>query len=797
MASYGPEDLQRSLRESFITFFEAADFSNERQITFLTEIQSILKESSYLQISLMFSEEILVNRVLYTVSALIERHNLSVLRSGLEVLARQDNVSFAQAHLEPTQLKQVGEDLVDENEYQYQLTRKLEGRGQPGLACFYRGQDGQERLIKEDDVGTCLMEGTAYYIKDLHLLPGELADSVNFAKVGTLLKKGETKPSIVSMQDRVVSTTSDGSIRSWDELVFGAKREPKTVISSEQWNEGAIKENILLLNTQPKWQLAAGIMSSAIVGDESLHVGQFMALLDEQSHVVGIKRIDLGARERYAVARSAANQHDPYNVSTQYRSTGQFGKNYISYLLAEPSLRKMYTMLWMNLSSIDNLQESMVNASKQAFMAQFNVIPSEMREKALASVLETINKSAKPSFSAKGNTLEERAESIASHLAMLDAIRVMNMISAGKREYAEYQKQITQRITASLPFDQQQFGLDALRLQEKLVLTRNSSPDDLKAVLDKINKLNEWVETLILQADSADLKWIEKIRLLTDLGADLVQAATLNLQYNPDMVLELNAPMNQHLNKLQTLNELATYCKDSVAQDKKDKVIMMMKHAITSEEHLFKYIQNPELIDQMKAHQTYVGATSSLIAGTHARGELLMIRLFKRYHLNDKLLMMSKAQHQLIEDIQAKNFAKVAKDIQSLTIYDVLQPIQNGKTALHCLMEVGGGDSDSLNAIADIIRKSVGQGFVAKSDLDIPDAKGLTPFDYLMQNPNASAIIKHIDDLQIKESYSPWAKYLTFENFFNIIKYPEALQRRYSVMVPSSSLAKDKASKLS
>jgi hypothetical protein len=797
MASHGPQELQRDIHEGFTAFFnEIADspfVTNDHQITFLRSMESILKlsDDGY---ALTFDEKIQVKGMPFSAAELIELHNLAVLRNGLSALARQYKVSFTQAlplqsRAEPAELKQVGEDLRDEQTGALHiLKRKLEGRGQPGLACFYLGQDGQERLIKEDEVQTCLMEGTAYYIKEMGLLPGKLASSVNFAKVGTLIKKDQKMPVIVSIQDKVISTDPTGSIRSWDELVFGAKRQPKTLISSEQWNEGAILENILLLSTDPKWQLAAGIMSSAIVGDESLHVGQFMALVDAENHIVGIKRIDLGARERYALARNATNQQDPYNVSSQYKSTGQFGKNYISYLLAEPSLRKMYTMLWVNLSSVDKLQESMVNEGKQAFMKQFAIVPQQMQQQALEGVLDTLNKSAKTPFVPAGNSVQEKAEATATYLAKLDAIRVMNMISSGKREYAEYQKQMTERITASMPFEQQQFCLDAIKLQDKLVLARNISPDDQLEVLEKINTLNKWVEELVLQArDNADLEVIKKIRLLTDFGADLVQAATLNLQYSPTKLHELNVPINEHLNKLQTLNELAVYCENSSTPDKKSKAVMMMKLAIQSDESLIKYIQNPELIDKMKAHQSHIGATSSLIVGTHARGELLMMRLFKRYHLNDKLLMMSESQHKLIEDIQAQNFAKVAIDIQSFSIYDVLQPIQNGKTALHCLMELGGADPDSLNAIADIFRKVVGKGIGARSDLDIPDAKGLTPFDYLMQNPNAPAIIKHINNLQIKESISPWANYLTVDNFFNVSKYQEALQARYIEIVPSAS----------
>ncbi|HRE31132.1 MAG TPA: hypothetical protein PLD88_04075, partial [Candidatus Berkiella sp.] len=126
----------------------------------------------------------------------------------------------------------------------------LQGRGQDGLANFYKGPDGKERLIKEDDVATCLMEGTAYYIRDMGFLPGTLGSSVNFATVGTLNKEGASKPSVVSIQDKVVG--SEGSkARPWDELVYGIKRNPKTLLSFEAWYPQAITENITFLNTEP------------------------------------------------------------------------------------------------------------------------------------------------------------------------------------------------------------------------------------------------------------------------------------------------------------------------------------------------------------------------------------------------------------------------------------------------------------------------------------------------------------------------------------------------------------------
>lgn len=776
MASYGPQDLQSSIQTEFTNLFTAVmerpEAAAEMEKIFLTRLEDILRRAAEIQASLTFNETVTIREINYPVQTLIDRLQLNLIKAGLAKLASQYQVTYAHdqgmplRRAEPIHLQQVDETLVDiQTGDQYPLTLKLQGRGQPGLANFYQGPDGQERLIKEDDVGTCLMEGTAYYIQDAGLLPGTLGNSVKFAKVGTLQLPKAAKPSVISIQDRVNPTQPGGKVRAWDELVYGIKRNPKTWISYEGLYANAVKENVLLLNTIPKWQLAAGIVASAIAGDESLHVGQFMATLDARGEIDGIKRIDLGARERFAVARNENKQNDPYNASSFYLNSGQFCKNYVSYLLAEPSLRKMYTMLWVNISAIDDVQTLVIQESKRVFLQQFASIPQPLQKEALNKVLETINKSTKKPFLLdSGASLPEQAESVAMKLAELDALRVINMAAKSRMAYAEYQKDITSRIASLLPSDQRGFGIDCLRSHEKLIQSRTLNADILPSTLEKVETLDGLIKDLVKQANQAPSREIfERIQLLAELGSDLLHATTLNLQYHPEMLQKFDAPINQHLNKLQTVNELATYCLETSSQDKKNFATMMMVKSLASEDEFLTYIKNPSLIDALKTHQSILsGSVSSAVAKVHTRGEILMTRLFKRYHQDDRLLMMSQKQHDLITDIKAGRFAKVATDLNQLPISDMLTPDQTGHTALHYLMSVA-NDAHSMKAISIILSKSIGA--TTNSNLNIPNKDGHTPLDLLMANPKAREIIDFVAAQNIKGYYG--GQYL-LKDFFDI-----------------------------
>ncbi|MCS5712213.1 ankyrin repeat domain-containing protein [Candidatus Berkiella aquae] len=794
---YGAKDLQPQIQEAFTEFFNNA--ITERKVTtaavkkLLLDLESMARTVENPS-QLTFNVKCIINgKKVYSIQTLLQSLKLNALEQALSELAGKYGISFAKQPLInksqlPTRFTQVGKVLFDEDSgEQYNETLALQGRGQAGLANFYMGPDGKERLIKEDDVATCLMEGTAYYIRDMGILPGNLGSSVNFATVGTLIKEGSQSPSVVSIQDRVIG--SEGSkARPWDELVYGIKRNPKTLLSFEGWYPQAIIDNISFLNTQPKWQLAAGIMGSAIAGDESLHVGQFMAIVDKNGHIEGIKRIDLGARERFAVARvnSKTTMPDPYHASKYYQASGQYGKDYVSYLLAEPTLNKMYTMLWMNLSLTPNLEKQIIQGSKEAFIQQFNAIPEQLREQALKEVLATINKSAKVPVVLQSSTLEKQAEELAELIADMDARRVTSMVGAGKKAYLNYVETMNSHISAHFSSDMRDFCHNLLELQQKLITSKDFDSEMMHVALSQIEKLNVIVKELVKEVNQApnDTTLFNQIQLLTELGSDLVHATTLNLQYRPDFALVSNGPLNHYLDKLQTVNDAAIYCLQTRSKDKVPHVAKIMAMALHDDDEVLKsHIQNPHLIDTLKTHG------ESLTLKTHTKGELLLLNIFKRYHLNDKLVSMTRQQRDLIADIQVGNFEKVANDFgkKLLRFYDAVSFDEQGKTALHYLMELGGADAHSKKAICAILKSSLGTAKLLDANLNIPDADGLTPLDYLMANPHAPAIVKAIADAYI-ERY-PYGGQFKVEDFFDMENHDVAYQDKVKIAEPQQPKA--------
>jgi hypothetical protein len=124
--------------------------------------------------------------------------------------------------------------------------------------------------------------------------------------------------------------------------------------------------------------------------------------------------------------------------------------------------------------------------------------------------------------------------------------------------------------------------------------------------------------------------------------------------------------------------------------------------------------------------------------------------------------MMSQNQHDLIADIKAGRFQKVATDLNKLSIMDMLTPDQEGETALHYLM-ARANDEHSMKAICTILSKSIGA--TLNSNLNIPNTAGQTPLDLLMANPNAKDIVAFVAAQNIKGYYG--GQYL-LKDFFDI-----------------------------
>jgi len=286
-------------------------------------------------------------------------------------------IDIKQKDLELTHFTQIENGVCDNDSDEILTLKKLlEGRGQPGFAGFFEYHLGQ-LLIKVDDSATCVMEGSAGFAQSV--IPKGYESSVNFAHAGTL-------NSINGKEAISIQKKAEG-YQPWDEVVYGHKRNPKTPISYEWWHEDKIRTNINNMHENARFQLAIAIFISTLVGDESLHVGQFMAKTDNSGQVTDIMRIDFGARERFALHRLETEDFK-HETSVAYNSSGQFGKDYISYLLAHPDIKQKYLKLWAQEMDIIGLGE----ASKQEFMRQINNIPPEKIDEALEGVWETLSR---------------------------------------------------------------------------------------------------------------------------------------------------------------------------------------------------------------------------------------------------------------------------------------------------------------------------------------------------------------------------------------------------------------------
>ncbi len=275
----------------------------------------------------------------------------------------------------------------------------LGGRGQAGVAGFYVSEDpsdNNEYLIKVDDSATCLMEGFACFAESV--IPDTLKSSVNFAHAGKANIDSNDEEVAVSIQPKLTG------YKPWDVVIAGSKRNPKTMVSFEATNMSSILASIDQMTEHAKNQLAMAIFISSLVGDESLHVGQFMVKTNDNGIITDITRIDFGARERYAVLRQELNDYT-HETSRAYERSGQLGKDYISYYLAHPDIKARVMHLWTrNEIQGDQLSEHY----KAEFTAQFNNLPESKQKEAIEGVLATINKGAKSKLTT--NNPEELAE---------------------------------------------------------------------------------------------------------------------------------------------------------------------------------------------------------------------------------------------------------------------------------------------------------------------------------------------------------------------------------------------------
>ena len=315
--------------------------------------------------------------------------------------------------------------IIDANGQEYTMVKSLEGRGQAGLGAFYTSNtEGKQVLLKNDDPATCVLEGSASFVVTSGAIPKQLANTANYAHVG-LYTNQDQEVTIISIQDRVAPIdNANTQVIPWDIIVYGRKREPKTMFSEESWHAKEIQQHLTNMSPATQWQLAGGIFSSSVAGDESIHIGQFMAIQDQEKNLVAIKRIDFGARERYAVARSE-NKYNPYNTSSQYSSSGQYGKDYIDFLLSAQDIKRKYMLLWA-LAITDKIEAAYSDTFNRAII----FLPEELQQSAYHNILTSINKKAQQKFNSKKIPLIEKIDELSTYLGKLatnraDAIKMV------------------------------------------------------------------------------------------------------------------------------------------------------------------------------------------------------------------------------------------------------------------------------------------------------------------------------------------------------------------------------------
>ena len=303
------------------------------------------------------------------------------------------------------------------------FVKSLVGRGQPGFAGFFKDTATQvEYLIKEDTPDTCVLEGSARFSSEL--LPADFANSVNYARAGTLEITGTHGGIIdavaISVQLRVMPTSRspETDILPWDVIVYGRKRNPKTLWSEESSHAKDILQNVSMMNSKAQWNLAFGIFISTVVGDESLHVGQFMAEREKTTgRIVGLTRIDFGARERYADMR--LRDHDfRHTTSRAYSSSGQKGKHYVDYLLSSPAIKRRYALLWEK--TIEVNRRALAQSHGQVLLEELQHIPSPLLEKAVEEVWGVLQRKI------KGSAPRSMGE-LCAHLSEITERRMIEM----------------------------------------------------------------------------------------------------------------------------------------------------------------------------------------------------------------------------------------------------------------------------------------------------------------------------------------------------------------------------------
>lgn len=452
----------------------------------------------------------------------------------------------------------------------------LGGRGQDGFAGFVGepGNPQHQHLVKVDDPATCVLEGSARFAQDL--LPHRNQKAVNFAEAGILQKGNESD--VISVQPRVAPSKLDNEVVPWDKVVYGRKRNPKSWVSDEIKHHKIIKQNLDNLSDQAHSDLAAALYVSGIVGDESLHVGQFMAEVDKNTgKVEGITRIDFGARERHGIARYKSDDYGN-TTSKQYKHSGQIGKDYINYYLSHPETQQKYLSMCARQVDETALAKKHITTLNQ----ELDKLPDQQQHQALDDIVETLvkkaSKSDKNNFrKIKDMPLDEKREQVSQILQAITEKRVRLMKNKARVKLRKQIDNELDKTNINLQNPQKQ------AIQELIKTTDEHTADHLHTVNSLIKDELSQDHGKVSKQTRKNAKHLQKAaevileRQMVDLN-DPSMPREQRLKIKQEMI-----ELKQNSIRMQMMNELADYKSHlnskhgSSAKEKRTEVKLAMK----------------------------------------------------------------------------------------------------------------------------------------------------------------------------------------------------------------------------
>jgi hypothetical protein len=286
----------------------------------------------------------------------------------------------------------------------------------------------------------------------------------------------KTEEIVMSIQPAIENS------KPWDTLIFGVKRDPKTVRSVESKDQQLILNHISQFNQKVKSDLAVAIYASTLAGDESLHTAQFMAVVDEKNCIQQMTRVDHGASGRFSQNRYE-NKDFKHRTSKVYAASGQFGKEYMTYLLYDDDVKAKYFCLWARNLAEGGI-ELLTKESVKSFRLQMEKIPYAQKQKTLNEIYDTYTKES--SIKRKGDVTQESLEEL---MQKIISYRLTSMqtcaIKKIKKVFYEVQK------------DVKTYGVSAQQLKIiESIFKQDFSDSSEKDILGVIHNIHHAITTI-------------------------------------------------------------------------------------------------------------------------------------------------------------------------------------------------------------------------------------------------------------------------------------------------------------